>query len=259
MRHLLLNAFRPFYFRGKGRLCEEVCPRSGEVRAQVFGSNLILDRRDLIQRQIYCGTFEPFETRLVASYLRPGMTLVDVGANVGYFTLLGAQRVGPAGRVIAYEPSPYAYDRLSRAVRENGLAHVTAINAGLSDVPGRLPIYWDKNSVNHTPTMVPHDNPNLQCVDVAVKTLDSEAESLALGQIDLIKIDVEGYEPHVLEGARQLLAQRRVRAVLCEFNEHWLGRRRQRICRSGRYSRIGGVRRVDRKYKQPARVTVCID
>jgi hypothetical protein len=70
--------------------------------------------------------------------------------------------------------------------------------------------------------MVAHEN--AQATRVAVLTLDEETERLGIDRIDMIKIDVEGYEPKVLAGARRLLREGRIRAILCEFNEEWLSR-----------------------------------
>jgi FkbM family methyltransferase len=227
MRGLVANpiiaAIRSINFRGKARLLNRIGPSSGTRQARIFGSLFELDLHDYIQRQLYFGTFEPHETQLASNYLRPGMTFVDVGANVGYYTALAAMRVGGnGGRVVAFEPSLYAFERLQGMLDANRLEHVAAIHAGLSDMPGKLKLYLGVASNNHTPTMVPHENATF--TDVNVTTLDAEIERLGIDKIDLIKIDVEGYEPRVLAGAQRLLRERRIRAILCEFNEHWLRR-----------------------------------
>jgi FkbM family methyltransferase len=222
VRPLLSETFQPVSFRGKTRLLNLLCPKSGAKRTRIFGSSMELDLSDFIQRQIYLGTFEPDETRWVKAYLRPGMTFVDVGANVGYYTALAAHKVaGGEGRVVSFEPSPYAFERLNRFVEANRLAHVTAVNAGLSDSTGETQLYLGADSDNHTPTMVAH--PNTIATTVKIVTLDAEAERLGVDRLDLIKIDVEGHEPKVLAGAKGLMKERRIRAVLCEFNEVWLG------------------------------------
>jgi len=222
MIELLIDRLRPFQFRGKARLLHRLSPHGGERDAVVFGARFRLDLDDYIQRSIYLGTFEAAETRLITKYLNRGMTLVDAGANVGYFTALGAQRVGTEGQVVAFEPSPYAFQRLSRMVAENRFANVSAINAGLSDAPGLLKLYLGKESHNHTPTMVPHANTTE--TPVPVQTLDLEMARLGIDSIDLLKIDVEGYEGKVLRGATNLLRERRIKAILCEFNEEWLSK-----------------------------------
>ena len=77
--------------------------------ARVFGLQFELDLADWIQRSIYFGTYEPLETRLVAAFLKPGMTVVDIGANIGYYTALAASKVGPEGRIYAIEPDARAF------------------------------------------------------------------------------------------------------------------------------------------------------
>jgi FkbM family methyltransferase len=223
--NFIIDQFRSIHFRGKARLLNIVGPNSGMRVTRIFNSVFELDLEDFIQRQIYLGTFEPYETRLVKKHLRPGMTFVDVGANVGYYTALAAMQVaGSGGRVIAFEPSPYAFDKLNSMVLKNKLEQVTAVRAGLSDKAGRGRLYLGVGFKNHSPTMVAHDNAAV--TEITVLSLDDEVERLGIERIDLIKIDVEGHEPKVLAGAKRLLREGRIRMILCEFNEHWL-------CKSG--------------------------
>ena len=180
-----------------------------------------LDLSDRIQKQIYAGTFEPHETACFRQYLRPGMHVVDAGANVGYFTALATSLVAPTGRVVAVEPSPYAFARLADMVLRNSMSTVTTAQVGLGSESGRVTLYVppDENH-NHSPSMVA--NPQGRPVQVVIRTLDECAEEWNLGRIDLMKLDIEGYELEALRGARRLLEQRRIRAVMCEFNDYWL-------------------------------------
>jgi FkbM family methyltransferase len=220
MIEYMVRACYTINFRGKARLLNLIGPRSGVKRCKIFGLDFELDLDDFIQRQIYFGTLEPFESRLVRDYLQPGMTFVDVGANVGYYTAMASGLVGPSGRVVAFEPSPYAFERLSSMVCRNHLKQAHPVHSGLSEVAGDSYLYLGEGSHNHTPTMIPHDN--AMVTKINVQTLDSAADALGLDRIDLIKIDVEGFEPRVLAGASGLLKERRIRAILCEFNQHWL-------------------------------------
>jgi FkbM family methyltransferase len=189
--------------------------------ATVHGYRVRLELSEHIQRMIYLGAYERWETRTLRRHLQPGMCAVDVGANVGYFTLLAAARVGPTGQVVAVEPSPPAADRLESTVRENRISQVRLVRCGLGRAPGEVVLY-DPLPDNHTPTML--GDPGAPGRAVPVRTLDELTNSLGLARIDLLKVDVEGYEPEVFAGAAGLLAAGRVRAVLCEFNEHWLTR-----------------------------------
>jgi len=220
IRDALIGTLRPIHFRGKLRMLGGIAPKRGERTARVFGCDMRLDLGEAIQRWIYLGAFEPEETAVVRDWLRPGMTFLDVGANVGYFTLLGASRVGRSGRVFAVEPSPYAYGRLSGTVRANGLSQVRTFQMGLSSADGELPLYLPPESDGfHSPSMSAGWENR---VTVPVRRLDDCLDEWGVETVDLVKMDVEGHESHILEGASRSLASGRIRAVLCEFNDYWL-------------------------------------
>lgn len=221
LRQALIDTLRPFQFRGKGRLLQRLVPREGEYTAGVFGYRMRLDISEFIQRQIYLGSFERHETRWVRRWLKPGGTFVDVGANVGYFTLLASSLVGPTGRVRACEPSLYAFQRLEATLRDNAISQARVFNFALAEKPGTLNLYFTSPTVtNHTPSMVAQEG--ARSVPVPVRPLDECLEEWGLERVDILKIDVEGFEPQVLAGARKALATGRIRAILCEFNDHWL-------------------------------------
>ena len=133
----LMSVARSLQFRGKRRLLAGLIPSRGEASATIFGYRVRLDLAEAMQREIYMGTFEPDEAAMLQGVLKPGMTFVDVGANVGFFTLMAARAVGPGGHVHAVEPGPYAHRRLEVIVRENGIAQVTVHPIGLGMPRGR--------------------------------------------------------------------------------------------------------------------------
>jgi FkbM family methyltransferase len=218
---VVVRALRPLRFRGKVRLLDPLVPRCGVRTARVFGVRVDLDLAEYIQRMMYLGCFEREETRLLLRYLRPGMRVVDVGANVGYFSFLSAARVGPSGRVLAVEPSPQAHAALRRAVDDNRLSQVRVVNAALGRSPGATGLFVPPAALgNHAPSMIPTDG--WEAVRVPVVRLDDLLTEHNLPQVDLLKIDVEGYELEVLAGAETAFRAGRVRAVLCEFNDNLL-------------------------------------
>src|SRR6202790_3105758 len=150
-----IAVIRPFRFRGKYRLLNLVTPNEGIRNARVFGLQFELDLGDWIQRSIYLGTFEPLETRLVAGFLAPGMTVIDVGANVGYYTALAASKVGSKGRIFAIEPGARAFARLENLIAKNHLP-ARAFNIGLGEKSGEEHLYQSPDSRNDTPTMIAH-------------------------------------------------------------------------------------------------------
>jgi FkbM family methyltransferase len=169
---------------------------------------------------MYLGTFEPFESSQVKSYLKEGMTFVDVGANVGYYTLMAASLVGSNGRVISFEPSAYAFGRLEETIRKNKLKQVHPIQAGLGDANGQAPLFVSARKGNHTPTMVP--NGGGRPVDVPLLRLDDYLAEHEVDHVDFMKIDVEGFEPNVIRGAGKYIERGKIHAILCEFNANWL-------------------------------------
>lgn len=149
------------------------------------------------------------------------MTFVDAGANVGYYTAMAASIVR-TGRVIAYEPNPYAYRRLDEWVQANGATNVTTVSAALGSKEGKINAYFPEFYTGTTSLV-----PALACrtgkeTVIDVRTLDGEAERLGIRHIDVMKVDIEGYEPQLFQGASRLLREGRIGAMLCEFAAEWL-------------------------------------
>jgi FkbM family methyltransferase len=217
----VVGLLRPYWVRGKGRVFDRLVPHDGEREADVFGYRMRLELADLIQRRIYLGSYEPEETATVHRLLRPGMTVIDVGANVGYFTLLASRLVGPTGRVLALEPSPYAGTRLAATLARNAIGQATLQRVALGPAPGTATLFLPNDRWhNHTPSLVASADDSIP-VTVPVRRLDAcVAEWEPSRPIDLLKMDVEGYEPRVLAGAERTLP--RVRAILCEISPEWL-------------------------------------
>jgi FkbM family methyltransferase len=216
----LINAMRPYQFKGKPRLFSPLVPRAGIVNALVHGFKVDLDLSDHIQRLVYMGCYERCETDVFKRYLNPGMTVVDVGANIGYFTLLAARMVGRNGRVVAIEPSGYVAERLERTVLKNKIDNIVILRTGLGRNSGEthLPI---PGPGNHTPSMLDLDASGST---VPLRTMDEVFDTLQLNKIDFMKIDVEGYEPEVFAGASKCLSLGRIHAILFELNRYWLCR-----------------------------------
>jgi FkbM family methyltransferase len=207
------------YFRGKARLEEWLLRRSGVERARIFGYEMSLDLSDVIQRDIYAGMYEPFETRWLKSAIGPGMTVVDVGANAGYYTWLAAHLVGSTRRVVAFEPGPYAFECLQRVIQENGVRNVICNQIALSESPGTRTLYIPRPSEgNYNPSLSPY-LPDMSAIEIVADRLDDVLDRLQIGRVDLMKVDVEGHELEVFRGAARSIRQNRIASVLCEFNE----------------------------------------
>lgn len=148
------------------------------------------------------GVHEPILTELWQDLIRPGMTVVDVGANIGYFALLAARRVGQTGKVIAIEPAPVTARFLRRNAEENLAANTVILECAVGRASGRQPLYvFDKTNWN---SLVPRDGA-VATIEVEVETLDHLLRHEAC--IDVVRMDVEGYEGDVIGGMSAVISR----------------------------------------------------
>lgn len=187
----------------------------------IYGYKVTLRLSEQIQKMMAIGLYEPEESHWIEGLLRPGMTFVDVGANFGHYMLLAARFVGPRGQVFAFEPSPVCAGQLEAIVRENALAQIRFERAALGSEPGQLDLVLENPGL-HSPSFLATSG--AATYSVPVLTLDEYASRTGLDHIDVMKIDVEGFEPNVIEGAAELIKHGRIDHILCELNDIWLAR-----------------------------------
>jgi FkbM family methyltransferase len=182
----------------------------------------VRDYREYIQRNIYFqGRYEIRETRLVERWLRPGDTFVDVGANIGWFTLLAARIVGTHGKVIAFEPSPPLHAHLQHNIELNDLEHVRAQRCAVGAAPGRAVLRGIRERNQGTGSIVRGDNLS-EGIEVDVVTLDGFLADTGTHRVRMLKIDVEGAEGLVLQGAADLLKSQRCDCLIIEVVDSYL-------------------------------------
>ncbi len=162
------------------------------------------------------GDYEPEVCETIRRLLVPGATFVDVGANIGWFSLLGASLVGPAGRVLAIEPNPRNVELLDMSARENGFSNIQAYCVALSDGPGMVALETDGSNGRVVALEGPPARPVKADFVVASWPLDHLVGDAGLGRVDVMKIDVEGAEPLALRGAVQLI-ERDHPVIVTEF------------------------------------------
>lgn len=194
------------------------------ISREPSGMRLRCDLRDDISRIVYYrGWVDQGLHRWLAAWLRRGDVYVDVGAHIGSFVSEAASAVGANGRIIAFEPSPVTHAWLCQAVTDSGLSNIEvrteAVGARKGKAPWHEPTHlWSAQSYRASVVDAPDLEPS---GSVAVVALD---DVIPDGRVRLLKIDVEGYEPSVLKGARQLLSDQRCDAVLMELNPPALAR-----------------------------------
>jgi FkbM family methyltransferase len=187
---------------------------------------LLHDKQDqfISERIRQRGSWEPFETRVMLSLLNRGDVVVDIGANIGWYTIALALQIGESGRVFAFEPEPDNADLLEQSVALNRLSNVRLFRCALSESPGTLQLIKSvTNMGDHRVSTLPSGQ--LQGIDVPVDTLD---RLVASGAVDLkrariVKIDTQGAEVLVLRGARNAFANLTdTCAVFVEFSPNLL-------------------------------------
>jgi FkbM family methyltransferase len=149
--------------------------------------------------------------------LRPGMTVVDGGAHLGLYTVLGARGVGPAGRVLAFEPDPYNL----RALEANtgGLANVVLSSKALAEGPGEATFHRSSGTIGSS--LLARDS-DIGADTAELTSIDDELAGVELRSL-VIKLNVEGAEPRVLEGARETLARCADTTLFVEISPDLLG------------------------------------
>ena len=159
------------------------------------------------------GYWEMWNTEMLLREVTPGMTVIDVGAHCGYFSTLLADIVGPAGRLLAFEPNPIMATLLAKTIDVNGFASRTTINeVALSSRAGRAGLLVPMNEPKNAHIVGAGVHPNAIRIDT--RRLDSYPEAL---EADFIKIDAEGAEQAIWEGMSGLLARERPLKILLEF------------------------------------------
>ncbi|MEU2559476.1 FkbM family methyltransferase [Streptomyces longispororuber] len=176
----------------------------------VFGARFAVDTQDLIQRYIYLfGVWEPHLTRWLRDRLRPGDVFVDVGANIGYLSVLASRLVGPAGRVVAVEASPDFHRQVLRHRELNGCANLRAVNAAVSDRPETLTFVLASACNRGANSVVPWDGPVESRFETRAVPLPDLLEPGELARARVIKVDVEGAEGGVVRGLAPALGRLR--------------------------------------------------
>jgi FkbM family methyltransferase len=183
-------------------------------------SRLTVNLAGRIERFMWAGCYEPELVALLKAALEPGMVFVDVGAHIGYFTILGASRVGPGGAVHSFEADPVCFARL--AGNAQIYPQIFVHHAIVGDQAGEASFFRTyRHDETGWGTVFPtaEARPELR---LPVTTLDESFAEGRLPRLDFIKLDVEGAECRVLRGAERTIAAYRP-LVFFEVNEVCLG------------------------------------
>lgn len=181
-------------------ILRKIIPRTLLIRE---GSLLLNPNDPVVSGALMLGVYEVTFANVFRKALHPGMTVIDIGANIGYYTLIASTRVGSSGKIIAYEPEPENIAFLKLTIAENNLKNVTTVQSALGEKTGMETLYCDPdNKGKHTMLPVSLNTP----IRVPITTLDASLNDHSEKKIDLIKIDTEGWEAKIFLGMQKTLA-----------------------------------------------------
>lgn len=220
-----LPLVRRFLLEPAGRVVRQaVSTPAGDGIAEVHGLKMYLaGQPTFLTDEFMSGSYEKETVELFEKLVGEGMTIVDVGAHIGYFTLLSARLVGPTGKVYAFEPESANMATLTKNVELNSFRNLVLVPMAVSDTKGSALLQISKKiSVYHS--LMPTPYASGRTVTVATTTLDDFFEQEGWPEIHLIKMDIEGGEPHALEGMKRLVARSPALRLIIEYNPSCLRR-----------------------------------
>lgn len=200
--------------------CRSIYLGDTTVLCRVLGRyKMFVDTRDIgISSHLMLeGYWEMWVTEAMLRCVRRGSTVIDVGANLGYFTILTADLTGPEGRVLAFEPNPALVERARNSIEVNGFSgFVTLHDCALGEAEGRVTLDFIPQHPGGGRVHEQGDaaNPNTSAVTFPVRRLDSFPEAL---DAEFIKIDVEGFEQHVWRGMTGIFDRGHPLTIFMEF------------------------------------------
>lgn len=193
-----------------------VAPYQGVVTLP-DGFTMHLDSRQPAERWLlYAGNYQPALTTFLKRHTPPGGTCLDVGANLGFFTLMLARHVGPRGQVVAVEANPALAQRITTDAARNGFSHVTVIEQPIH-VRAEPVTFYIASAPGKSSLLAGHVAAPLQTLTLTATTIDAIAQAQHWTRLDVIKLDIEGNDCNALLGARETLARFRPAVVF----EYW--------------------------------------
>ena len=191
-------------------------PKDGEFQVE-RGVTMKLHMDDFIERSIYFDAYEFLCRKIILSCLKPGSVFIDIGANVGYYSLLANGKVGAAGRVLSFEPNPVTAGQLKRNIRLSAAHQIELFGVALSDKEGEVQLYCPKDETHGHASLQNQRWRDVVSYTVPAKRMDDILPK-DIEHIDLVKIDVEGAELLVFAGGGGIISRFKP-PIIMELNE----------------------------------------
>lgn len=180
---------------------------------EIQGHKMFLDEKDCLRLSVH-GTYEQLETDVIKKEIKKGDVVLDIGAHIGYYTLIFARLVGTEGRVFAFEPDPKNFSILKKNIEINGYQNVTLIQCAVSDTTGKIKLYLSNDTKLNTVYKLDESK---KCIEVETIKIDDFLKDYHR-EINFIKIDIEGSETAAFRGMSLLLQKNKDIKIATEFN-----------------------------------------
>ncbi len=180
--------------------------KDGKIMKKVQGSRMILDLNDLgISRELALyGVHEKNSTEEVKNVIKPGMKILEVGANIGYYALLETRLAGPSGKLYAIEPAPHNFESLKKNLELNGVKNAYLHQAAFGEKRDKAVFYvYDRSNLS---SFIKREDMGMKVEEVEVDILTLDDFLLNKDVVDFIRMDVEGYEREILRGGEKALS-----------------------------------------------------
>jgi FkbM family methyltransferase len=226
-----MKSFKPLYGRGIGVRFPLALKAflfflrlfSGGLRPRIIlveveGIKLYLDSKSTFAPGLMINrTYDKGTTKLFRDLIKEGMVILDIGANVGYYSLIAARLAGEKGLVFAFEPAPDNFAFLVKNIEVNGFSNIIPVQKAVSNKTGKGSLFlWDEPDLH---SMREHNEKG--AIEVEVTSVDEFMENINR-PIDLVKMDVEGWEMRVLEGMPETIRRNPNLKIITEFSPHYL-------------------------------------
>jgi FkbM family methyltransferase len=226
-----LNFTRNWNLPGKERLSKFLKP-SDQLKANLSNGIVWLTNEDIaiyttadnyIEWTILStGTYEDEISKLIKISVKPGDIALDIGANIGLQSIRMSQCAGPEGKVYAFEPLGYLQEKLNKNIKLNKADNVKLFPFALSNAESEADFKINKNNWNQGTFSIGSSNQGTDSQHVIIKVADEIPEIKDLNRLDLVKIDVEGFEYQVLLGLEKALEKYKPRIIFEYDNNYWL-------------------------------------
>jgi FkbM family methyltransferase len=189
----------------------------GIILIECEENKLYVNAKDegVVPSLLFCGFYEKTQTELWKKIIKPGMVVVDIGANFGYYTLIAAKLIKNRGKVYAFEPEPHNYRILVKNIKLNNYTSIIPTREAVSNKRGKIKLFTDENNLGKHSFLENNVLEKTGFIEVETLSLDNFFREMAQDNtVDVIKIDTEGAEGLIIHGARRILKSKDIKIIM---------------------------------------------